>query len=85
MVNRGLPEISRKANFQNISMHVLEISVKLQNAKISLVTLRKSILETLTQQFQKFSEHSRKIIAMELVSVIGGWVEQVELLKRNAT
>ena len=66
-------------------MHVLEISVKLQNAEISLVTLRKSILETLTQQFQKFSEHSRKIIAMELVSVIGGWVEEVELLKRNAT
>ena len=43
-------------------MHVLEISVKLQNAEISPVTLLKSILETLTQQFQKFSEHSRKII-----------------------
>ena len=50
-------------------MHVLEISAKLQNAEIYTVSLLKVFpSQTLTEQFQKFSEHSRKILAVESAS-----------------
>ena len=67
---------------------MLDISAKLQNAEIYTVTLLKSvsitdahptiskILGTLTGNFS-----SEVTFSM----VIGGWTEQVELLKRNAT
>ena len=49
---------------------MLEISAKLQNAQIYPVTLLKSVSITdAHQQFQKFSEHSREILAVESASV----------------
>ena len=80
-------EISRKATFQNIPIHVLEISAKLQNAEIYTVTLVKSvsitdahpiiskILGTLTGNFSS---------GVSFSTIIGGRIGQVELLKRNA-
>ena len=81
-------EISTKATFRNISIHVLEISAKLQNAEIYTVSLLKSvsttdahptiskILGTLPENFNSGVSFSR---------IIGGRIGQVELLKRNAT
>ena len=92
-VKRGLSrkvsrEISREATFQNMPIHVLEISAKLQNAEIYTVTLLKSvsitdahstiskILGTLTENFNSGVNSS---------TIIGGRIAQVELLKRRAT
>ena len=92
-VKRGLSrkisrEISRKATFRNIPIHVLEIPAKLQNAEIYTVTLLKSvsitdahptiskILGTLTENFYS---------GVSFSTIIGGRIGQVELLKRNAT
>ena len=92
-VKRGLSrkvsrEISREATFQNMPIHVLEISAKLQNAEIYTVTLLKSvsitdahltiskILGTLTENFNSRVNSS---------TIIGGRTAQVELLKRRAT
>ena len=86
-VKRGLFEISIKATFRNIPIHVLQISAKLQNAETYTVTLLKSvsitdahpttskILETLTGNFSSGFSFS---------TIIGGRIGQVELLKRNA-
>ena len=92
-VKRGLSrkvsrEISRKATFQNMPVHVLEISAKLQNAEIYTATLLKSvsitdahptvskILGTVTENFS---------IGVSFSTIIGGRIGQVELLKRSAT
>ena len=92
-VKRGLSrkvsrEISRKATFQNMSIHMLEISAKLQNAEIYTVTLLKSvyitdthptiskILGTLTENFSS---------GVSFNTIIGGRIGQVELLKKSAT
>ena len=92
-VKRGLSRkvsrvISRKATFQNMPIHVLEISTKLQNAEIYTVTLLKSvsvtdahptiskILGTLTENFSS---------GVSFSAIVGGRIGQVELLKRSAT
>ena len=92
-VKRGLSrkisrEIFRKATFQNMPIHVLEISAKLQNAEIYTATLLKSvsiidahptiskILGTLRENFSS---------GVSFRTIIGGWIGQVDLLKRNAT
>ena len=90
-VKRGLSrkisrEISRKATFWNIPIHVLEIWAKLQNAEIYTATLLESIsdahptiskiLGTLTENFSS---------GVSVSTIIGGKIGQVELLKRNAT
>ena len=92
-VKRGLSRkvsrvISRKATFQNMPIHVLEISAKLQNAEIYTVTLLKSvcitdahptiskILGTLTENFSS---------GVSFSTIIVGRIGQVELLKRSAT
>ena len=77
-VKRGLSrkisrEISRKATFHNIPIHVLEVSAKLQNAEIYTVTLLKSV--SITDAYSTISGGR----------IIGGRIGQVELLKRNAT
>ena len=92
-VKRGLSrkisrEITRKATFQNIPIHVLEFSTNLQNAEIYTVTLLKSvsitdahptistILGTLTGNFSS---------GVSFSTIIDGRIGQVKLLKRNAT
>ena len=62
-------EISRKATFQNISIHVLEISAKLQNAEIYVTLLKSVSITDAHPTISKFSEHSRKILAVESASV----------------
>ena len=69
-------------------MQVLEISEKLQNAEIYTITLLKSvsitdahptiskILGTLTGNFSS---------GVTFGMVIGGWIDQAELLKMNST
>ena len=86
-VKKGLFEISRKTTFRNIPIHVLQISVKLQNAEIYTVTLLKrvsitdahptisKIIGTLTGNFSS---------GVSFSTIIGGTIGQVELLKRNA-
>ena len=58
----------------------------LQIEKFFLLLYKKVfLLQTLTQQFQKFSEQSQESFAVESGMVIGWWVGQVKLLKRNAS
>ena len=84
-VKRGLFKISRKATFQTIPIHVLEISAKLQNAEIYTAILLKSvsitdthatiskILVTLTGDFSR---------GVSFSTIIGGRIEQVEFKER---
>ena len=92
-VKRGLSrkvsrEISRKATFQNMRIHVLEISAKLQNAEIYTVTLLKSVSITDTHPtISKILGTLSEIFSsgVSFSTIIGGRIGQVELLKRRAT
>ena len=53
-VKRGFLEISRRATFQNIPVHVLELLTQLQIAAISPVTLLRS--DSTTDTFQVISK-----------------------------
>ena len=69
-------------------MHMLEISAKLQNTEISPVTLLKNV--SITDTHPTISKNSRnthgKFLQLSQFQYgYGGWIEQVELLKRNTT
>ena len=87
-VKRRLFEISRKATFRNIPIHVLEISAKLQSAEIYTVTLLKSV--SITDAHPTISKILRTLMGnfcsgVSFSTIIGGSFGQVELLKRDAT
>ena len=69
-------------------MHVLDISAKLQNAKIYTATLLKSVFitgshPTISKILGTLTGNFRSGVSFGMI--IGGRIRQVELLKRDAT
>ena len=80
----GLFELSRKGTFRNIPIHVLEISVKLQNAEIYTATLLKSV--SITDAHPAISKILGPLTGnfssgVSFSTIRGGRIEHVELLK----